>query len=378
MVNVMKNIRLLKQKDLIEAKEMWKKCFPTDSIPFVDWYFDNRFVPENSLGYFEDGVMLSSLQMVPQTISLRNKNIPARMIVGACTLPTAQKRGLMKQLLLESFAQTKIDSLCSILYPFQYQFYQKSNYAVVSDRILCKFSIDDLSAFSVDPYVSIEYQHLDAIMKIESAFLSRFDGITKRAKKWINWRTSETILEGGFAFYSEEGNWWALFSCVEGIATIVEIAYTSIQGLKSALKTIGQNKTISRIICPLPKCDAPYEWLADSRGICVLEPFLMLNCVDPAAFLLGMRTNQNCAITLRIQDDFFTQNDSNLRICAKDKKIIEVSISSDPADVSLSKLDFNRWVSGICSAKQLAFEGVKNAQKLDFLSEQSNYFFDMY
>lgn len=84
-----------KKKQIIN---LWKIAFG-DSDKFIRLYFDRVYRDENALVIEEEGKILSSLQMIPYTMTFCGENINVAYISGACTLPSEQGKGLMRQLL---------------------------------------------------------------------------------------------------------------------------------------------------------------------------------------------------------------------------------------------------------------------------------------
>jgi GNAT superfamily N-acetyltransferase len=83
---------------------LWKDAFG-DSDAFMHLYFDRVYRDENALVIEKEGKILSALQMLPYTMTFWGKEINVAYISGACTAPSEQGKGLMKQLLQEAFRE---------------------------------------------------------------------------------------------------------------------------------------------------------------------------------------------------------------------------------------------------------------------------------
>jgi predicted acetyltransferase len=88
-------------------KRMWKLCFPQDSDPFIDFYFNKVYKNDETLICLENGQPVAALQMIPYSLKIDTKIYPAGYISGAMTHPDFQKRGYMGQLLNISFEKMK-------------------------------------------------------------------------------------------------------------------------------------------------------------------------------------------------------------------------------------------------------------------------------
>ena len=62
-------IRLLTEADREQARGLWQSTFD-DPPAFVDWFFENRYLPEWSAGVFRDEEMISVVHGAPMSLSL--------------------------------------------------------------------------------------------------------------------------------------------------------------------------------------------------------------------------------------------------------------------------------------------------------------------
>lgn len=81
---------------------LYRACFPEDDPVFWNWVFDHLYRPENTLVIRENGKILSSLQMLPCKMRLKDLFFDAHYIYAASTLPEEQGRGLMALLLKQA------------------------------------------------------------------------------------------------------------------------------------------------------------------------------------------------------------------------------------------------------------------------------------
>ena len=93
----MNQIRIVKKEDKEQLKELWKNSFQ-DSKQFVDWYFENRFIPSYSVCMEKDGEIISAIHSSPVHVILRGKLFPSTIVAGCATKKGYEKKGYMKQL----------------------------------------------------------------------------------------------------------------------------------------------------------------------------------------------------------------------------------------------------------------------------------------
>ncbi len=95
------DIRIAERDDYDRIKSMWSCCFD-DTAAFVDWYFENIYLPEHTLCVWEKGTLLSSMQMLPRQLFVRGTFQPTGYVVGVMTLPQYRGRGYAGHMLQAS------------------------------------------------------------------------------------------------------------------------------------------------------------------------------------------------------------------------------------------------------------------------------------
>jgi GNAT superfamily N-acetyltransferase len=113
---------------------LWKEAFG-DSDAFMHLYFDVVYRDENALVIEKEGRVLSSLQMLPYTMTFYGEEISVAYICGACTAPSEQGKGLMKQLLQNAFHEMRRRNMAlSALIPAEkwlFNYYRSQGYTEV-------------------------------------------------------------------------------------------------------------------------------------------------------------------------------------------------------------------------------------------------------
>jgi Predicted acetyltransferase involved in intracellular survival and related acetyltransferases len=116
---------------------MWKTCFD-DTDEFIELYFSEKYKPENTLIYIDKGEIVSSLQMLPYTITFYGEKIPFYYLSGLCTLPKYRSKGYMKLLVEAAHNEMKKRGIpLSILIPADetlYDFYKRYGYEQVFEK----------------------------------------------------------------------------------------------------------------------------------------------------------------------------------------------------------------------------------------------------
>lgn len=121
-----------------EVMNLWRICFK-DTEEFIRFYFDRKYSDRNTLVSVKEGRVVSTLQMLPYPMTWHGAPVSTSYISGACTLPAARSKGLMRKLLAEAFIILKNRKIAfSTLIPQEpwlYEYYSRSGYAPV---LACK------------------------------------------------------------------------------------------------------------------------------------------------------------------------------------------------------------------------------------------------
>lgn len=141
--------------------DLWKTCFD-DTEAFIQLYFERKYQDENTLVHEENGEVLAALQMLPYPMTWADTLINTSYISGACTLPAARNKGLMRTMLTNAFSQmrqqgTEISTLIPGE-PWLYEYYSKLGYAAIfeySTETHTRFSTHSSQDTSI--YIPNEY-----------------------------------------------------------------------------------------------------------------------------------------------------------------------------------------------------------------------------
>lgn len=115
-----------------EVKKLWKLCFD-DTDEFIEMYFRLRYNSETTMVIQNGDRIVSSLQMPYYTMTFEGTEIQTAYISGACTHPDFRGKGVMAQLLADSFSRMVQKNIpLSILIPANaglFDYYARTGYA---------------------------------------------------------------------------------------------------------------------------------------------------------------------------------------------------------------------------------------------------------
>ena len=117
-----------------EVKALWKICFD-DSEEFVEMYFRLRYKTEVNVAIQSGDEVISALQMLPYPMTFGGETVQTSYISGACTHPDFRSKGVMRELLSQSFARMLRNGVYfSTLIPAEpwlFDYYARMGYASV-------------------------------------------------------------------------------------------------------------------------------------------------------------------------------------------------------------------------------------------------------
>ncbi len=86
--------------------DLWKVCFD-DSNEFMNLFFQCIYKEENALVIKQEEEIVSALQLLPYQMNYLGLDVPISYIYGVCTKPSERNKGLMHQLLQNTFEEAR-------------------------------------------------------------------------------------------------------------------------------------------------------------------------------------------------------------------------------------------------------------------------------
>jgi predicted acetyltransferase len=282
-------VSLLEPDDIPQARSLWKEAFG-DTDEFIEWYFNNKVLPGNSIGVF-DGGLISVLHMIPFTISIQKKPVASAFIAGAATSSRRRNEGHMRVLLYEALALLKSRGITMThLYPFKHSFYENFGWAAYSYM----HKLNSENAKSVSGVEIREDAGTEVFDSLYKKMMAGHDGYVIRGKREWEWRIGELKADGGRSAVACDGGEpkaYMLFFCEEDKIDVIETVYSDEYYIRPLLGFISEKwgKNIEYRI--------PAAWHENA------EPFGMARIVD-AERLLGFFGAEDMLDCIKIRDDF--------------------------------------------------------------------------
>ena len=154
-----------------QVKALWKLCFE-DSEEFVEMYFKLRYKNEVNVAIQSGDEVISALQMLPYPLTFCGETVQTSYISGACTHPEFRGKGVMRELLSQSFARMLRNGVYfSTLIPAEpwlFDYYKRMGYATVFEYSVKEIILPELIV-SKDIVVDVAPMIQDVAPKIQDA-----------------------------------------------------------------------------------------------------------------------------------------------------------------------------------------------------------------
>jgi predicted acetyltransferase len=218
-------IRFAHSSDYDAIIALWNRCFGDDTT-FTNWFFQNQYQADHTLLYVNGDKLCAMVQMLPYELQKSSDEIiSVTYIYGACTAPEHRRKGLMAELLKESF---RIDQqngrAASILIPAEpwlFDFYRKYGYEAAfsvsnemvkrDSAIVGRGAIRILTETDSDSLNACYSAHLNApyLRRTKEDWKKQIQMFQDLCGMPLGWYDSENKKMHGYAFVwkNEDGLW---------------------------------------------------------------------------------------------------------------------------------------------------------------------------
>ncbi len=188
-----------------QIQEMWKQCFPQESLKYNEFFFKNKYFPENTLVFSENGEVQASLQRYPHEIMMHERILKTSMIVGVATLPQHQGQGKMKALMDVVLDHVEHQELVTLIQAYEPELYEKYGFEMVYYHRSWKIHRNQVKKIS-NKGCSYDVQS-SQMLKLYANFVKHFNGFYIRDEAYFDLLRKEVEAQNGkiIAYYNEDG-----------------------------------------------------------------------------------------------------------------------------------------------------------------------------
>lgn len=359
--------RLINAADTEAVKWLWSYCFEQQDHPFFNWFFSDYYQPENVLGGYDQGRLVTCIHIIPYEILLREKPLPVAFLVGLATAPGSRGGGAAGKLLRAALNEARgRGQYASILIPRRNGFYRPLGWELCYHHYHYDVAAADLVHVAKRHGAFRRVDSVDewpALAGVYEAFVAGRHGYAVR--RAANWRSllAAHLAEKGFIYVLEDGGrpkGYILYHRGENVLTVTEMAYADGRAQQALFYFLYQHRyQTERIEWNAPLDDVVHFALPNPKKEVWLHPFMAGRIVDVAALLTVIRYPPGPAgqMVLCVEDGLADWNNGcfALEIAGGQGRVTRVA--EDKADVSCPVGALAQLVFGRLSARELAAAG---------------------
>ncbi len=232
-------LRLSESKDRAGLIALWNEAFG-DSVDSIEFFLNNRYIPENTVVAEENGIIISMLYLLEGKVS-SDKIYSAYYLYAAATLKSHRGRGIMADML--TFAEDlafkrNVDLIC--LKPADdrlYEFYSKFGYKTVFATKTVIINSDGV------------YKNSNNVVENCNNYFAARENAFKNYGRFVWDNKAIKFAIDYHKYYSgkvlERRNGFSLYSCNDSVCSVKELCFTTdlIDEILKELSSVNVSKT---------------------------------------------------------------------------------------------------------------------------------------
>ncbi|MDR2359426.1 MAG: GNAT family N-acetyltransferase [Prevotellaceae bacterium] len=261
-----------------ELKNIWRACF-NDADTYIDFYFSERYRPQNTLVYCKAGRGVAMMTLLPVTVVTPHEEFTARYVYAVATLPEFRNNGFSFDLAQQADEQARAAN-CALeivvpATPELFHFYARQGFSTVFYRRVVKFSVDEIVPVNI--LNGIPLQEAETFFALRERYFASGGFFVRWDSEALQYTLKESrLLQGGVYYFSQDDDEGYIVVEPKGDAVLLkEIALTPALA-PAALYFLKQRYAHCRYFIGHLAVDSP---LWAKRGITV--PLAMLKWLIP-------------------------------------------------------------------------------------------------
>lgn len=344
-----------------QLKMLWKDLF-NDDLEYIDWYFDNVYIEENTKIFLENNRVYGMLFENRYHLAIADEKFMGRYLVGVGVSSERRGEGIMKELLLESLSEAyRYGEEFIYLVPIDKKIYERFGFSYIS--MLSKYKLDfsalsDLKKeFRIERIQNENYEQTLLIKLKEFYKEVSKEYYIKVAREKEDYRKilSEVFAENGLVYISYD-----ILGKINGYMSLIkpeniyvkELLFkdkSSLEGMLSIL--YGYKDYYKKIEIILPENTYLEDYLNSERTVeknIENKVQARIVCVEKALKRISKELKEGEELKIYIQDRYIEKNTGIFKINKYEVKKIEGEF-----DLSLSIKDLTSLVYGFRDYKSL-------------------------
>lgn len=225
-------------------KGIWRECF-LDGDAYIDFYFQHRYVNENTLVWLEEKKPVAMLTLLPASIFHNGSYKPILYVYAVATKIEWRKRGISSRLLKEINGDSMLVPATELLFDFYDKIGYETAFSIRTVEFEVKPFADNAAGILYLPVTPKDYKFLrDQRFLGEGYVCWNLDAVT--------YALAENQFNGGFAYKIRQGlKEDIIFGCQ--IENQIYVRETTLEGsqvevvLNDLAKKLGCNYVIAKL-----------------------------------------------------------------------------------------------------------------------------------
>jgi len=273
-------------------------------------------------GWMVEGKLAAKVHIIPLASYINGQAFKMGGIASVATWPEYRRKGMIKTLLFHALQEMKKNGqTISLLSPFSIPFYRKYGWELAFTDKKYDIPIGNLKReWKTQGYVRRIGKDVPLLHDIYTIYAKKFSGILTRDEKWWEQRVLTDPSAHIAVAYNEAGKaeGYLIYKVKERVFTVLEMAYTSLNGWKLLLEFIANHDSmVKNVKMIVPENDQLTLLVDDPRFDQKITPYFMARIVDVLAFLKQypfQKTGSDRELLINVEDSFFPENSGTYKL----------------------------------------------------------------
>ncbi|PLS06425.1 GNAT family N-acetyltransferase [Neobacillus cucumis] len=309
------DIKLLKEDDYLDSLRLSEYAFqynvPEDKIPAR---LEN-LKSHKLLGIRNGSSLAAKLHIIPLAVSMNGAVWRMGGIAGVAAYPEYRRSGYVKSLIIAALSQMQEDGqIVSLLAPFDFVFYRKFGWEILSDRKKVIIEKMNLKFLSPQPGIIRRYSkaaHQSEIEDIYQKYCENYTGLLFRDTKW--WKEHVYDDNSQMAVYYntlKEAIGYILYNIKDRKMDIQEMAALNQEAREGLWNFICQHDSMVENVTVTTSVHDPFPYYLNQPKLKTeIMPYFMCRIVNVKECLERFSFNRGSEpIFLHIEDHFALWN----------------------------------------------------------------------
>jgi len=349
-------VRLIGKDDLLQSKKLSSVAFEFG----IDLVADNENVLGRMYGMFDDGRLISQMEVIPHEIYFDGHIVKSGGIAAVSTLPEFRHHKSVRKIFEAVFEQMKADDqYISQLYPFNFAYYNKFGYETAHERLSLKFNFNAIKHIERNNSCKYIEDHKNTDLRdLYEKYASQHNGAYKRNDALWEKILSDNIYKKRhypYIYYNNNNQptGYFIFTPDNGAHDflLTELVYDTPDDLTGMLGFIRNFEANYSFIATnnLPSSEDFTLMFPDQYGVERSYKFASMSCIADVkkVFEIMKYPLDTGVFSIEVNDGFQPRNSGVYRISYADGKALEVEQKqSGSADITVSAKTLVKLVFG--------------------------------